>query len=70
MKGERIVEIGGALLFVVFILFLLPGINIGVDDLIYDISMMMAIAFFGLAVLGFILVGVGWWVKKKETGRD
>ena len=66
MRGERLIEIGGALLFVAFIIFLLPGIHVGV----VDTSVLMVCAFPVLVILGFILVGVGWWVKKEETERD
>ncbi|MCJ2564359.1 MAG: hypothetical protein LN417_09785 [Candidatus Thermoplasmatota archaeon] len=66
MKGERIIETGGVLLFVAFIIFLLPVLRIGT----LDTTVIMPIAFFGLVILGFILVGVGWWVKKNEPERD
>ncbi|MCK4366504.1 MAG: hypothetical protein KAU99_04315 [Thermoplasmata archaeon] len=67
MKGERLIEIGGSLLFVAFIIFLLPVV-IRVGPV--DTSVLMVCAFPVLVILGFILVGVGWWVKKNETESD
>lgn len=66
MKGERLIEIGGVMLFVAFIIYLFPVMQVGV----LDTTLITGIAFFGLAILGFILVGMGWWVKKGETERD
>lgn len=68
MKGERLIEIGGALLFAAFIVYMFGGLTFGIDHEV--MVMIQGVAFFGLAILGFILVGVGWWVKKEETERD
>jgi len=66
VKGQHLIELGGAMLFVAFIIFLLPGIHVGV----VDTGVITSIAFFGLAILGFILVGVGSRMRKNETKRD
>lgn len=55
------------MLFVAFIIFLLPVV-IRVGPV--DTSVLMVCAFPVLVILGFILVGVGWWVKKNETESD
>lgn len=52
-------------MFAAFIIYLFPVMQVGA----LDTTVIMPIAFFGLAILGFILVGVGWWVKKNETER-
>ena len=65
VKGDRVIEIGGGLLLVAFILFLFGGIS--VDPLGRVIA---PVAFFGLSILGFILVGVGAWMRKNEAQKD
>lgn len=66
MKGERVIEIGGGLLFVAFIIFLFGGFSFGT----LDTSVIAPVTFFGLSILGFILVGVGWMMKKNEAEGD